>query len=69
VSEQFLMLSTKYFLGLRCVCNGPPNTDYSYSSLAVAQDSHLQTVTIPKAAYVQFASWTSWWWAECARNM
>jgi len=28
-------------------------------SLAVAQDSHLQRVTIPEAAYVQFASWTS----------
>jgi len=25
-------------------------------------------VTIPEAAYVQFTS-TSWWWAECARNM
>jgi hypothetical protein len=22
-----------------------------------------------KAAYVQFASWTSWWWAEWARDM
>jgi len=30
-------------------------------SLAVAQDSHLQRVTIPEAAYVQFASLTSWW--------
>ena len=28
-------------------------------SLAVAQDSHLQRVTIPEAAYVQFASLTS----------
>jgi len=26
-------------------------------------------VTIPEAAYVQFASLTSWWWADCARNM
>jgi hypothetical protein len=38
-------------------------------SLVVAEDSHLQRVTIPEAAYVQFASLTSWWWAECARNM
>ena len=38
-------------------------------SLAVAQDSHLQRVTIPEATYVHFASLTSWWWAECARNM
>jgi len=37
--------------------------------LAVAQDGHLQRVTIPKAAYVQFASLTSWWWADCARNV
>jgi len=37
-------------------------------SLAVAQDSPLQRVTIPEAAYVQFTSLTSWWWAECARN-
>jgi hypothetical protein len=29
------------------------------TSLAVAQDSHLQRVTIPEAAYVQFASLTS----------
>jgi hypothetical protein len=28
-------------------------------SLEVAQDSHLQRVTIPEAAYAQFASWTS----------
>jgi len=28
-------------------------------SLAVAQDGHLYTVTIPEAAYVQFASLTS----------
>jgi hypothetical protein len=28
-------------------------------SLAVAQDGHLQRVTIPEAAYVQFASLTS----------
>jgi len=28
-------------------------------ALAVAQDSHLQRVTIPEAAYVQFASLTS----------
>ena len=28
-------------------------------SLAVAQDSHLQRVTIPGAAYVQFMSLTS----------
>ena len=38
-------------------------------SLAVAQDGHLQRVTIPEAEYVQSASLTSWWWAECARNM
>ena len=25
----------------------------------IIQDSHLQRVTIPEAAYVQFASWTS----------
>ena len=31
------------------------------SALAVAQDGHLQTVTIPEAAYIQFASLTSWW--------
>ena len=29
------------------------------TSLAVAQDGHLQRVTIPEAAYVQFASLTS----------
>jgi len=29
-------------------------------SLAVAQDGHLQRVTIPEAAYVQFALLTSW---------
>jgi len=29
------------------------------NSLAVAQDGHLQRVTIPEAAYVQFASLTS----------
>jgi len=28
-------------------------------SLAVAQDGHLQRVTIPEAAYVQFASLTA----------
>jgi len=28
-----------------------------FPSLMVAQDSHLQRVTIPEAAYVQFASW------------
>ena len=39
------------------------------SSLAVAQDGHLQRVTIPEAVYVQFASLTSWWWATCAWNM
>ena len=38
-------------------------------SLAVAQDDHLQRVTIPEAAYVQFSSLTSWWWADCAWNM
>jgi len=38
------------------------------SSLS-AQDGHLQRVTVPEAAYVQFASLTSWWWADCARNM
>jgi len=38
-------------------------------SIAVALDSHLQRVTIPQAAYVQFASWTTWWGVECARNM
>jgi len=37
--------------------------------LAVAQDGHLHRVTIPEAAYVQFASLASWWWADCARNM
>jgi len=31
---------------------------YLFLSLAVAQDSHLQRVTIPEAAYVQFASLT-----------
>ena len=30
---------------------------------------HLQRVTMPEAAYVQFASLTSCWWAECAQNM
>jgi len=38
-------------------------------SLAIAQDGHLQRVTIPEAAYVQFASSTSWWWADCAQNV
>jgi len=38
-------------------------------ALAVAQDGRLQRVTIPGAAYVQFASLTSWWWADCDRNM
>ena len=28
-------------------------------SLAIAQDGHLQRVTIPETAYVQFASLTS----------
>ena len=37
--------------------------------LAVAQDGHLQRVKIPEAAYVQFASLTTWWWTDCARNM
>jgi len=49
----------------------PPVSSLSASdrpSLAVAQDGHLQRVTIPEAAYVQFVS-TSWWWADCARNM
>jgi len=32
-------------------------------------DGHLQRVAIPEAAYVQFASLTSWWRADCARNM
>jgi len=41
----------------------------SSPSLAVAQDGHLQRVTIPEAAYVQFGSLTSWWWADCTRNM
>ena len=31
----------------------------SSPSLAVAQDGHLQRVTIPEVAYVQFASLTS----------
>ena len=31
----------------------------SSPSLAVAQDSHLQRMTIPEAAYVQFASLAS----------
>jgi len=44
-------------------------SSYSSLSLAVAQDGHLQRVTIPEAAYVQSASLTSWWWADCARNM
>jgi len=26
-------------------------------------------VMIPEAAYVQFASLTSWWWADCTQNM
>jgi len=38
-------------------------------SLAVAQDSHLQRVTIPEAAYIQCGSWSSWWRAECSRNL
>jgi len=38
-------------------------------SLAVAQDGHLQRVTIPETAYVQFVSLISWWRADCARNM
>jgi hypothetical protein len=38
-------------------------------SLAVAQDNLLSRVTIPEAASVKFVSLTSWWWAECARNM
>ena len=40
------------------------------SSLSASDpDGHLQRVTIPEAAYVQFASLISWWWADCARNM
>ena len=35
------------------------NNDPRSPSLTVAQDSHLQRVTIPEAAYVQFASSTS----------
>jgi hypothetical protein len=45
-----------------------PLSPESSPSLTAAQDGHLQRVTIPEAAYVQFAS-TSWWWADCARNM
>jgi len=41
----------------------------SCATSTLAQDSHLQRVTIPETAYLQFARWTSWWWAECARNM
>ena len=40
----------------------PPNKQHilpNLPSLAVAQDSHLQRVTIPEAAHVQFASLTS----------
>jgi hypothetical protein len=56
--------------GIVTVCKWLPcATAEEGPSSAVTQDSHLQTVTIPEAAYVQFASWTSWWWAECARNM
>jgi len=38
----------------------PNYINISIPSLAVAQDTHLQRVTIPEAAYVQFASWTSY---------
>jgi hypothetical protein len=34
-------------------------SDRLVQPLAVAQDGHLQRVTIPEAAYVQFASMTS----------
>ena len=37
----------------------PLRKDSLSPSLAVAQDGHLQRVTIPAAAYVQFASLTS----------
>ena len=30
------------------------DADCTYAALAVAQDGHLQRVTIPEAAYVQF---------------
>jgi hypothetical protein len=35
------------------------NVNLDIPSLAVAQDGHLQRVTIPEAAYVQFTSLTS----------
>jgi len=47
----------------------PLRKDSLSPSLTVAQDGHLQRMTIPEAAYVQFASLTSWWWADCAGNM
>jgi len=31
--------------------------------------TYFYRVTIPEVAYVRFASLTSWWWADCARNM
>ena len=46
----------------------PAGLNNQSPSLAVVQDSHLQRVTIPEAAYVQFASLT-WWWVDCAQNM
>jgi len=35
----------------------------------IIKTTHFYRVTIPEAAYVQFALLTSWWWAECAWNM
>jgi hypothetical protein len=35
----------------------------------IIRRSMTQIIRIPETAYVQFASLTSWWWADCAQNM
>jgi hypothetical protein len=51
--------------GIVALCKWP---SCATAKEGLAQDGHLQRVTIPEAAHVQFASLTSWWWADCARN-
>ena len=55
----FLFIYTNYIKlnSSTCFERNPPII--RSPSLAVAQDSHLQRVTIPEAAYVQFAPLTS----------
>jgi hypothetical protein len=47
------------FWKFRCIIGITMSMSVVEYILAVAQDGHLQTVTIPEAAYVQFALLTS----------